>query len=483
MKKTPSDSLFIAIAFLLIFILLTRTPLDADQWWHLRAGEEMVRQGQILRQDIFSYTRYGTAWVNAFWLADIILYLLFKAGGYFSLAAFVSLMGAATFAVAQKQMRGAASLQAFLLILAALAAAPIWSPRPQLFSFLFLAILDYGLYRLKETPKKSSPYLWLLLPFFTLWANLHGGYIWGTLLLIAFLAGEIFERLLTPNDSLPVKTLQKLGFFSFLSLFAVLLNPNGLELWRLPFHTLDVSLSIQEWLSPDFHQIAFHPVLWMFFLFILALGASKKKTSFSDLFKILGFSYLTFISQRNVAPFAIILLPVLNRTLWDVWTETLAGKLGRRKKTDFASQQIPLKTARLINGILFSTLALAAFGNLYLLTRPEAVDAHYPVNAIAWLEENQPEGALFNSYNWGGYLIWNLRDYPVFIDGRADLYDNELIGQWKQVTSGDETAQQILDKWEVNLILLEPGYLLLRELPQEGWTLLYEDEKSVIYGR
>ena len=484
MKKPSFDSLFIAVALLLVFILLTRTPIDADQWWHLRSGEEMVTQGQILLKDIFSYTRYGADWVNAFWLSDILLYLTFKTGSYFALAGFVSFMGVTTFYLAQKQISAPAFLKALLIILAALTAAPIWTPRPQLFSFFLLALLDYWLFSLKNKFDKSY---WLLIPLFALWANLHGGYIWGILLLIAFLVGETFENWFgDAKKALPFPVLKKLFLFTILAFFAVLLNPNTFELWRLPFHTLDVSLSIQEWHSPDFHQISFHPMLWMLFLLIFSLGASSRKLSYSNLFKVLGFSYLTFISQRNVAPFAIILFPILGNQLSFLWDEDLAPRvfqLARHEKTDSAPQQLPLKLTRLLNGILISLILLAALGNLYLLTRPAMVDKNYPVAALQWIKENQPEGALFNSYNWGGYLIWNLREYPVFIDGRADLYGEELIGQWKQVTAGGEAAQQILDEWNVHLILLEPSWRVIDELSQHGWELLYEDEMSVVYGK
>mgnify|MGYP003983537969 FL=1 len=132
-KASLFNRLIITIALLLVFILLSRTPADADMWWHLRSGEEMVTQGEILLEDIFSYTRYGADWVNAFWLSDVLIYLVFKVGEYFALASFVSLMAVATFGIAAKQMRGPAFLRALLLLLAALVAAPIWSPRPQLF--------------------------------------------------------------------------------------------------------------------------------------------------------------------------------------------------------------------------------------------------------------------------------------------------------------------------------------------------------------
>jgi len=491
-EKTISstfDKLILSIALLLVFIISTRTPTDADMWWHLRSGEEMITQGRILLEDIFSYTRFGSPWVNAFWLSDILTYLIFNLGGYFTLGAFVALMTVVTFGIAIKQMRGPAFLSALLLILAALTASPILTPRPQLFSFLLLALLDFWLFSLK----KGTPIfpIWWLIPLFALWANLHGGYIWGILLLIATLAGGVLNHWIGDQKEkvtfLPAKRLRKLFFFTILAVFAVLLNPNGFELWRLPFYTVDVSLAaIQEWHSPDFHQISFHPMLWMLFLFVLGLGNSGKKIDFSDLLKVLGFAYMTFFSQRNIAPYAIIILPVMSRQLalaWENWTASPLGMRAQRLRASSESKEIPLKITRLINRLLVSLIVVAALGNLYVLTRPANVDESYPRPAIRWIEENQPQGALFNSYNWGGYLTWNLRNYPVFIDGRADLYGDEIIGQWWQVAGGGEAAQQILDDWEVNLILLEPSWLVVRELSRYGWELMYEDEMSVVYGR
>ena len=482
-KASPFNHLIISIALLLVFILLSRTPADADMWWHLRSGEEMVTQGEILLKDIFSYTRYGVDRVNAYWVAAILIYLVFKAGSYFALAGFVAFMALATFGVVTRQMRGPAFLRALLIILAAVTAAPIWSPRPQLFSFLFLAILDYWL---SKTKKKVNTHFWPLIPFFAFWANLHGGYVWGILLLIATLFGETINRVMNRKGAVFPEAHKKLFFYTVFSFIAILFNPNGFNLWWLPFRTLGVSPGIQEWLSPDFHQISFHPMLWMLFLLILALANTGRKLNFSDLFKVLGFTYMTFVSQRNIAPFAIILLPVLSRELSYLWDEEIAPRmvqLAQRLKASSMPQELPLKLTRFINGILISLILFAALENLYLLTRPDKVDALYPRAAVQWIKENQPEGALFNSYNWGGYLIWNLREYPVFIDGRADLYGEEMIGQWKQVTNGGEAAQQILNEWDVKLILLEPSWAVVNELSEQGWELYYEDDMSVIYGR
>ncbi len=127
---------------ILVFIILTRTPQDADMWWHLRAGQEMWQSKAILLTDTFSYTRFGQPWVNAFWIPEIVFYLLYKLGGYLSLTILVALTGAATFYFLFRRMDGNKFVNAFIIVLATLTAAPIWSSRPQIFSFFILALLD-----------------------------------------------------------------------------------------------------------------------------------------------------------------------------------------------------------------------------------------------------------------------------------------------------------------------------------------------------
>lgn len=93
-KSSGIQRLLTALTFLLTAFLLSRTPADADLWWHLRAGQVMWEQKSILLNDVFSYTRAGAPWVNAFWLSEILLYGLYSLGGYFALSAFVALLGA-----------------------------------------------------------------------------------------------------------------------------------------------------------------------------------------------------------------------------------------------------------------------------------------------------------------------------------------------------------------------------------------------------
>jgi hypothetical protein len=102
---------------------------------------------------------------------------------------------------------------------------------------------------------------------------------------------------------------------------------------------------------------------------------------------------------------------------------------------------------------------------------------------VIWLNENHPRGPIFNSYNWGGYLTWRAREYPVFIDGRADLYGNEIIKEWMEISRGTDTGLALLDSRKINLVYLEPYHVLLAKLPPQKWDRVYADPQIVIYQR
>ena len=90
---------------------------------------------------------------------------------------------------------------------------------------------------------------------------------------------------------------------------------------------------------------------------------------------------------------------------------------------------------------------------------------------------------MFNAYNWGGYLQWELPEYPVYIDGRADLYGEQILEEWWDVVNATDQALPILNEWNVNFVLLEPGWPILEKLEQNGWSLMYESNTAIIMGR
>jgi hypothetical protein len=106
-----------------------------------------------------------------------------------------------------------------------------------------------------------------------------------------------------------------------------------------------------------------------------------------------------------------------------------------------------------------------------------------PAGALDYLQTNQPPGCLFNSYNWGGYLQWALPEYPLFVDGRADLFQDEIIRQWFQVALVQEGWQEVLDRWNIHVVLVERTWPAAKALKVAGWKLVYQDDFAVIYAR
>jgi hypothetical protein len=477
-SRRKSDSLVFMVVLVLVFIMAARTPLDSDLWWHIRSGEQTLQGGVPILRDVFSYTRAGEVWINHSWLSQVGIALLFRAGGWLALGAAMALAVTASVMLAWPQMRGAAFWRASVILLGCLVSAPVWTPRPQLASFFLFSLLAYLLYRYKWKGEDTG--VWIP-PVFLVWSNLHGGYALGAMLIACLLAGEALNHLFGRHGAEVVswKRLGRLAGWSLLGGVLILVNPNGLDMWRIPFQTVGVGALqqfIQEWASPNFHAIELQPMLWMMFAIIIAVGLSGKQADATDLLSVVVFGYGAFLAQRNVGPFALVGMPVLARYGW------LALNNGRESAEQV--RRTRPKWQRRLNLALVGLLAVAGFGKLYLVTQPNLVAAYSqetnPVKAMEYIRSTQPAGRMFNEYN---YLIWALPEYPVFVDGRTDLFGDEIISQWIEVVQGSPTWQDSLRKWQVGFILLPPDRPLVQMLTGNGWIEVYRDEVAVVFVR
>jgi hypothetical protein len=122
------------------------------------------------------------------------------------------------------------------------------------------------------------------------------------------------------------------------------------------------------------------------------------------------------------------------------------------------------------------------------VTNPVLVDYFerrtFPVAAVSWVDANRPPGNLFNAYNWGGYLLWNLPQYPVFVDGRTDLYNDQLLEEYLRIVAGGTDALGLLDAHSVNLVLVEAGSALGRLLEASpDWQRPFGDDLAAVFVR
>ncbi|HJW91506.1 MAG TPA: hypothetical protein VJ436_12760 [Anaerolineales bacterium] len=489
-----AERFFFLLVLILVAAMAARTPVDSDLWWHLRAGEATWELARPLTMDLFSHTRFGEPWVNHSWLAQVGLFWAYRWGGSLGLAVLVAGLATLSMALVYQQMEGHPLLRAFVIILASAVTGPVWSPRPQLFSLALFAALGYLLYLYK---RRRCDRLWLVVPLFTLWSNLHGGYILGLILIAALAAGECLNHLLGKKGEtvIPWSGVARLLGWGGMAALAVAINPNGTAMWAIPFKTVGVETlqaQISEWASPDFHQLAQQPYLWLLLATFGAAGLSARRLDGGDLATLAAFAALALLARRNFGPFALVAAPVLARHLADLRLEGLAGLENwarpalQRRKLRWGSLSPRWRT--LLNVVILLLLGSVALLKLLAVSSAELVaeaeKSVYPLGAVTWIKDHSPPGAIFNEYNWGGYLTWNLREYPVFVDGRTDLFDDELLVNYLQAEAGVAGWQGALDRYGINMVLIPAGAGLAGALDgAPAWSVAYRDEQAAVYLR
>ena len=486
--------------------------MDTDSWWHLRAGEWIVENRAVLQTDLFSYTRLGSEWKYPGWLFETPMYLIFARLGPGGLNLLTAGMVTLAFVFLWFTLRGGVFLRALVMILAASVSGVYWSARPHLvtllFTAVFLCILEAERWRTSsddtqkpnELPlrgffsRQPGWRLWFLPVIMVFWVNSHGGFAVGFILcgLYAFarlvswsLRGELFARIRTVFSS--PKEIFRPDYWLFWATLVMLLtacvNPSGVKIFLYPFDTVTITAlqeNIQEWQSPNFHQLSVQPFIWMLLAILAAVGSSRRKMALTDFLLTSVFAYMALLAGRNLALFALVAAPALARH-----AEPLSILVGRKLK--LRTEESSPKSLQWVNAFILLLLGVAGFlktASIY----PEAVNQaafrkFLPVEAVEFIREDMPTGNLFNSYNWGGYLIWALPETSVFVDGRTDLYNDEIISQWLQAYQGQPGWDEILQRWQVTWVLIEKDAPLRRLLEQSGWTQLYADDLAVVFRR
>jgi hypothetical protein len=475
-----------AVVLLAVFAMAVRVSTDSDTWWHLRAGAWMVEQRQLLTSDPFSLTRMGEPWIYPGWLAQLGLYGAYAAAGHMGLGLLTAAAVLAAFAFQWRTLDVPPLFRAFVVILAAMTSAVYWSARPQIFSFALAGAFVWAL----ERERAGAPRrVWILPPLMALWANLHGGFAIGLMLIGAYLSAAVLEAGLPPllgrmawgaSWEAHRPRLARLTGALVLSAAAVCVNPHGPALLAYPFKTVSIGVLqdyIQEWQSPNFHRAEVQPFLWMLLLTLAAFGLSGRRARADELVTVGAFAALALLAGRNIALFALAAAPALARHGYAV-LQPFFEHAAR-------APQVPERRARWVNLMLLALAALAAGLKIALPFRAETLDralrAGAPIEAVGWIESHRPTGALFNSYNWGGYVVWALHpDYPSFVDGRTDLFDDALLRDYLAAWRAEPGWEAILRRWDVRLALLEPGAPLTLALEHAGWARGYADNQAAV---
>lgn len=468
------------LSFLAIFAMAARVSVDTDTWWHLRAGQWIIENRAIPRVDYFSYTRAGQTWLYPGWLVEVPMYLIYDKFGPGGLNVWTASIVCLTFILIWYAMVGGVFLRAFVLILAATASGVYWSARPQLVTLLFAAtyILILEGFRWRGD-RNTLTRLWLLPVIMIIWVNSHGGFIIGFLIWGIYLIDAIYRW---KTGVLTASNLRIYSLVGSLMIIGACINPAGASMLGYPFKTVQIHALqgyIQEWQSPNFHEISVQPYAWLILVTFGFVGASRRRIALTDFLLCSCFIYLGLLAGRNIALFSLSAPLAISRH-----SELLIDTL--KKFTHPVSDTNSQRKSVIDWCILFACVLLVLYKvyNIYPTTQNQQVFSKMlPVGAIEYINKTHPPGRLFNSYNWGGFLDYNLPDYPVFVDGRTDLYDDLIINEWITVIQAADGWQEILDKWQINLVLVEPDRPIVNLLDIYGWKLIYKNEVADLYQR
>lgn len=455
-----------------IFVFDSNSIADPDIWWHLRNAQVFVQTHSVVHHDFYSFTAAGSRWMNEAWLSELPYYFAWQwfgiRGIYLIMLVEVELILLGVFGVAYLSSKNVKS--AFLASwLAVWLATVSFGPRTLLAGWVCLVAELYILALFKAGNDKT----WLLPPLFALWANLHGSWLIGMVLLGMFCAsglvqgswGRIQAVRWTPSQ------MRKLALVGGLSVAGLFLNPYTYHLVFYPFdfafkQKLNVN-HVDEWMSLDFHTLRGKILFGMLAATIILALVRKRRWRLDELgFLLLGF-YAALTYSRFLFLAAIVLTPILAREL------------------DFFPPYDPAIDKKCLNAVFMVAIVVGCtwrFPSSQFLMRDTV--RYYPYRALNYLQHFQPQGLVFNDCLWGGYLIWNVRNIPVFIDSRIDIYEyNGVFADYLDAL-GIKNTLEILNKYHIRYVLFPResavAYLLMNNI---GWKMRYQDQTTVLLER
>ncbi len=469
--------LLLVLSVLVLLGFFSKEISDTDFWWHLKTGQYMWQTHSLPDPDPFAYTTAtvrpayaGEEVTRHFnltheWLAQILLYFVYSIAGFAGIVLFRAAILTAFCACAGLVAYGRCggfyrSLAASFA--AAAAVAGFASDRPYLITFLLLAAMVVIL----ESGKPA--WLWALPLLMLVWANCHGGFVLGWMVLCAWCAEAIYLRL----KGLPAVGDFRLYAVSAVSILVSGINPNG-------FRVLEVLANYQQSLMTATLAEWRPPLLWpptpfsvLLAAAAVALAVARRRVRPADWLLFTAFAVAGLSAGRNT--FLIALLAPILIAAYVPWKRTLHA---------YAQVGVALLLA---GGFAVEI----AEGRSFQL---RAAEWQFPARAADFLLAHHITQPIFNTYEDGGYLIWRLWPQErVFIDGRA--LSESLFQDYVRILaySGDSDgpgAEQLPDRYGVRAVVMNgfdyaggqryPLALGLVNLEDSPWRLVYADPQAL----
>jgi hypothetical protein len=449
--------------------------VDPDLWWHIKVGQNILATHHWPTTDPFSFTVAGTPWIAYEWLGDVLLGGVARYGGLLGLDVLLIVLASAVMLAlyAYGTMRSGNSKAGFVAsgLLCSLAFAS-FNLRPQMLGYLFLVLALIALERFRQGKLGA---IWFLPPLFLLWINTHGSWVIGLGVILVFLASGLVEFRYGGIEARRWSSTERmrLELVFLLCLAAVPLTPYGTRLAAYPFtvaSTLPLNVgNVLEWQPMPFNIPGGKLFLAVVLAFFVAQMVLQLTWRLAEVVLFFGGILLACLHVRFLLLFVPFFIPLF-ATVMARWLPPYD-----RKKDHY-----------FLNVFLMAAVVIAMMK--YFPTRSEIqgiVARTYPVRAVEYLQQHPVPGPMFNTYGYGGYLIWMLPEQKVFIDGRGDLYeDGGAFSEYLEVSSLKPAAFTVLRAHRIQWCLLERKEPLATVLSAHpDWEQRYSDDVSVLFVR
>jgi len=452
----------------------------ADLGRHIKNGEVVLHNTEVLYSNFYSYTDPNFKTINHHWLFGVLVNTLYQVGGFNLISVAYVIVNAAAFLLIFLCARKLSNTKTALII--SLVSIPLLTSRtevrPEGLSYLFFGLYLYVFLSLKG----KSPNFWralVILPIIqTLWVNTHIFFVFGIFISGVFLLDVIVENR---------KDIAKYVCLLLTTTLASLVNPFFLRGLEEPFSIFrEYGYQIVENQTLFFIQKRFGLPIYVhfeiFFLLGIALStayiltAGKKfRRSYVVIFLIV-FGLLTFKINRILQLYGFVFIPCASFLIFQI-----KNKLFPKINIDFAliSAASLILVSSLIQNSYFSPFR-DTFG-LGLMENTE--------KAAEFFLGNHIKGPIFNNYDIGGYLIFNLfPEYRVFVDNRPEAYSVDFFNDAYIPMQEDENIWEKEDaKYNFNAIFFYRQDItpwaqpfLIRRIKDKDWAPVYVDDFSII---
>lgn len=449
--------------FLALLAVLFVAPIaDYDIWWHLAAGRYFCQHG-LVNADPFSWLAQGRPWVTHEWLFEILAWKTYDwLGGEFGLVALQYLLKLFPFILWWRECRRRryafpAALGGGLFLLALLNNGLLL--RPHLFTYAFTIWLTIYLRRSRRGG--------VAVPLLYLWANLHAGFAAGLIVLGA--------AVLCPPG---VKRLgrRRLALVFLIALAAAACTPIGPKLLLYPLGYLGETRHhryLEEWQRPDLLQEPAFVISVIALVVVFVIARRKRPFDLILAGVFLAFSlsskrYFPMLGAATVMAVTGSLNLIMHR-----------GKLFRKLVSRYRKFATP---ARAIPAIPILVMVMV----VGLHSRPFSAligdipgypiaSGQFPVlvaERLARLDTNRLSTRVFNSYHYGGYLMFQLDgQYQTGMDGRADIFTDQEMAEYQRVINGEPGWEEYLDRNRIDIVIFDQQSGLAAVMPSVSGVL------------